>query len=610
MLGKRHGYRSGITSIVISALLASGLTASGQDLVAVNDITGGASVFVMRSSPRSSRKPVITKSTRTKSQRLESAKKIRKQYDAIAISNPRRVRAAVVDPYKLPPNVKTMAPEKASILFAGVAEYYVDRDDRENSINFFREATELDPRNIKAKEGLSDAIAAKGNDYLQKDQAASARAFFQEALKFDPNNAAAYFGLGDAFSALDKEIEAVANYENALKADGALTEIFVPLGILYFQRGEIAKADEMLTRALARSGGTAETQLFLGMIRMSQNRNAEALAAFEKAKILDPSVSEASYQLGEVLTRLGRNNEAVPEYQNAVALKPAYFEAWLGLGDAQILRKEYANAVTSYRQAARLKNDNIDAQIALGDANRMAGNFNDAAGSYNLATTFISRRPDYNKDEAAVIYSKIGYVIGQQCQINMQKAIACQWPAAITALEKAVAIGGGNTADFANLGWAYYNGARSDGYDKREADKQTKLQLARANLEKAVAGNPSYVEGPLLNLGMVRTDLGDFAGAVDALTKVVNKEPKWVFALNELGLAYRQQKNYKDAITWFKKATEKDDKFAAAYFNLAEAEYKNGNTDNAKKAYEKLKKLGRNDYALQLELITNGAIRK
>ena len=610
MFSKLSAFRNGIASVTILTILFSGVNSFGQDLVAVSDITGGSSVFVMRPNGRSSRKFSVAKTKRTTAQRQDSSRKIRKQYETIARATPRRVRADIVDPFKLPPNVKTMAPAKASILFAGVAEYYIDRDDRENSINFFREATELDPKNVKAKEGLSDALAAKGNDYLQKDQAASARAFFQESLQFNPKNAAAYFGLGDTFSALDKDIEAVANYENALKADSALTEIYVPLGILYFQKGDIAKADELLTKALAGSAGTAETQLFLGMIRLSQNRTSEALTAFEKAKALDPTMPEASFQLAETLVKLDRSKDAIPEYQKAVALRPAYFDALLGLADAQRATKDHASAITSYRQATKLKNDNIDAQIGLGDANRLAGNFNDAAGSYNLAATLISRKPDFSKDEAASVYSKIGYVIGQQCQINMKKAIACQWPAAIAALEKAVSFGGGNAADFANLGWAYYNGALTDGYDKRETDKKAKLQLARLNLEKAVSINPSYIEGPLLNLGMVRTDLGDYAGAVEVLTRVVNKEPKWVFALNELGIAYRQQNNFKDAITWFKKAIDRDDKFAAAYYNLGEAEFKNGNVGNAKKAYDKLKKLGRNDYALQLNAISNGAIRK
>jgi superkiller protein 3 len=107
---------------------------------------------------------------------------------------------------------------------------------------------------------------------------------------------------------------------------------------------------------------------------------------------------------------------------------------------------------------------------------------------------------------------------------------------------------------------------------------------------------------------MVLTDLGDYAGAAEALKKVTKVEPDWVFALNELGIAYRKQEKYGDAIEQFKLAIKRDDKYAIAYYNLAEAEFRNGNLGNAKKAYQSLLKLKRRDLAGQLELLTNGAI--
>lgn len=346
------------------------------------------------------------------------------------------------------------------------------------------------------------------------------------------------------------------------------------------------------------------------MIRMSQNRNQEALTAFEKARSLDPTNAEAPYNIAEVLVRLDRTKDSIAEYEKATALRPNYFEAHFGLGEAHLALKNYEQAVKSLREAKRLKNDNIDAVIALGDAQRLTGNYNDAIGSYNLATTFISRKPDFSKEATADVYSNLGLSIGQQCAINMKQAMVCQWPAAIKALEKAVELGGGKTADFSNLGWAYYNAARIDGYEKREADKRTKLELARVNLDKAVSMNPAFIAGPLLNLGMVLTDLGEYANAANTLEKAVAKEPKWVFAMNELGIAYRKQDKYKEAISWFKKAIDRDETFVAAHFNLAESEIKSGNMGNAKKSYEKLKKMGQNSYALQLELMTNGAINK
>jgi tetratricopeptide (TPR) repeat protein len=57
-------------------------------------------------------------------------------------------------------------------------------------------------------------------------------------------------------------------------------------------------------------------------------------------------------------------------------------------------------------------------------------------------------------------------------------------------------------------------------------------------LKKAIDSNPKILEGPLLNLGMVYTDLGDYKSAIETLKSAIQKEPKWVFALNELGIAY------------------------------------------------------------------------
>lgn len=611
MLSKFNVFRLTISLVLILSVCSTAFPVFGQDLVPVSDITGGSSVFVFRNSAKASKKYSSTSRTaRTKAQRLESAKRIKTQYETLAKVQPRRARSTVVDPDKLPPSVRTMPKDQASRLFAGVGEYYIDQNDLENSVSFFRESVTLDSKNKKAIDGLSDALAAKGNELLIRDQASTAKAFFLEALKNNPNNAAALFGLGEVYNELDQADLAIVNYEKALLNDKALSEIYLPLGVLYFQKGEIAKADELLTKALAAAPDMAETQLFLGMIRLSQNRNAEALTAFQRAKQLDPENADVYFNSGEAFTRIGRTNEAIADYQKAVSLRPKYFEAWRGLGGAFYDAEKYGDSVAAYKQAARLKNDSGDVFAALGDAHRMTGNFVEAQSNYDLATLFMSRSKDYGKDEIADIYSKIGYVIGRQCEINQKNFVPCQWPAAIKALEKAVELGGGNTADFANLGWAYYNAARIDQYEKRESDRLLKLQSAKINLQKAVAANPPYVEGPLLNLGMTLTDLGDYNGAVDALSKVVKKEPKWVFALNELGIAYRKLDNFKEAISNFKKAIDKDPNFASAVYNLGEAEFRSGNMGGAKQAYQKLVKMGQKNLAAQLELISMGAVKK
>ncbi|HEV8590582.1 MAG TPA: tetratricopeptide repeat protein [Pyrinomonadaceae bacterium] len=601
------------TAAAIAGILYGTMPVRAQDLVPVSDITGGSSVFVSRSAAKTKPRATVTRSrpTVSKAQRIETVKRVSKQYVALAKTAPRRTRTDSVAPETVTPSkIKTMPPDQASRLFAGVGEYYIDRDDLDNAIDSFRESVSLDKKNVRASAGLSEALALKGNDLLVKDAPQIARKFFEEALTYNPKNSPAYFGLAEVLSEDNKDDDAIKNYESALTNDKDLTEIYVPLGILYYQQGQIAKSEAMLTKALASAGSDSDASLqyFVGLIRYSQSRDQEALTAFQKAKKLDPTYYEAFYQSGMTLARLDRNNEAVADFKQAIVIKPNYFEAQFALGSAYYEMGNYPEAIKAYGQAVRLRNDSIEAYENLGDAYREAGDYNKAESNYNLATTFIARKPDYSRNEAADVYSKTAFVLAKQCEINTRKAVPCKWDAAIRVLEKSVELGATNV-DYANLGWAYYNASMVDKIDKREAESKVKLEKAKVNLQRAVASNPKFITGPQLNLGMVLTDLGEYPAAVEALTNVVKKEPKWVFALNELGIAYRLQNKYKDAADQFRKAIAKDDKYAIGYYNLGEAEFRAGNLGEAKKAYDKLKKLGAVNLANQLELISGGQIR-
>ncbi|MGD9589998.1 MAG: tetratricopeptide repeat protein [Pyrinomonadaceae bacterium] len=608
----RNGHLA-ITFWIITALVLTSMPASGQELVSVSDITGGSSVFVFRTSSKASPRRFVSRgrAERTKTQRTATAKKFNKQYTALAKKAPRRTRTESVNPDdpRLP-KVKTMPAAEASRLFAGVGEYYMDRDNFDQAIDFFREAVQLNSAYAVAKNGLSEALALKGNEELARDSRATARRFFEEALTYNANNAPAHFGLGEVFAADGKDPDARSSYERALANDKELTEIYVPLGILYFRNGEIAKADDLLTKAIAIAPEDPETQYFLGLIRFSQNRNQDALAAFKRATTDDPTYGEAYYQAGETYLRMKKPVEAAVDFNKAIELKPDYFEAWMGLGAANYESAKYTEAVTAYEQAVKLRNNNPEAYENLADSYRQVANFEKAESNYKLAALFIERSTDLNKEQAADIYSKSAFMVAKQCEVNMARGMRCRWGDAVTYLEKASQFSQAGV-DNANLGWAYFNAAREDLSFRDNAAAAPKLEKAKAALSKAVSGSGSFEAGPLVNLGRVLADMGDYPGAVDALTKAVAKEPNWGFALNELGAVYRKQNKFKEAAAQFRKAASKEDKNPVIQFNLGEAELQDGNLGEAKKAYDRLKKMGNsgNAFAARLAQLSGGRIK-
>ncbi len=615
-----------ITSALVGVMLASPLASMAQ-LIPISDVTGGSGIFVLRPSGPRTFVPKA-KARPTKSQRLEVAKRVSKQYVTLAKKDPRRVRTEVVNPND--PRLKQpnrMPKEEATKVFAGVGEYFLDRDDYNQAMEYFREALTLDAANTIAATGLSEALALKGNELLVQDLFPAAKNMFDEALKYNPKNAPAYFGLAEVLTemsqqsessadlenAKQQEADAAANYEKALSNDKELSEIYTPLGTLYYRAGEIAKADEYLTKAVAAGPNDAQANFYAGLVRYTQNNNEEALKYLRKASTLDATNAEVFYYLAATLARTGKHAEAVVEYDKAVKLRDNYFEAWLNLGSEQYQLGDYVKAAEAYEKAVRLKNDNYEAYNNLGDAYRQAGNFNKAESNYNLAALFIQRQPNFDKEDAADMYSKAAFSIAKQCEINIKQAKPCRWDDAVRALENAEKISDSGV-DAANLGWAYYNAARADIKAGREAAARPKLEKAKLSLQRAASANSNFVSGPMLNLGMALTDLGEYPAAIDVLKKVIDKEPKWVFAINELGMAYYKQGNYKDAIAQFKKATDKDAKFAQGYYNLAMANFKNGNIGEARKNWDTLKKLGQSDesarkLAAQLDVDTSGGLR-
>lgn len=608
MKTKINRLRATVCGLLICSFLTFGLPVEAQDLVPVSDITGGSSVFVFRASRKAAPKSIISnfKPNRTKSQRIETAKKISRQFTVIAKAAPRRARSKSVDPTNMTPSGASMPKEKAAVIFAGVGEYYTDKEDIERALEFFREAVALDAKNKSAQMGLSEILALKGNQLLVAEKAETARALFEESIKYNPKNAVAVYGLGEVLYDLGKEDEALASYEKALEFDKDLTEIYVPLGILQYRKGEIAKADQYLTKALAASQEDAEAQYYLGLVRYAQNRNDEALTAFLKASQISKDNAESHYYAGKALKRLNREKEAIAEFEEAVRLKPKYFEAHFDLGATNYEIENYPAAVNNFKEATRLKNDSIESFSNLGDAYRQVGNFNDAEASYNLALVFIARDKNYSREETAQIYSYAGYVIGRQCEINSRKLMACGWTRAIKNFEKAAELSP-NASDYTNIGWAHYNSARIALSRKAEAEAKAGLINAKTALQKAVAMNPTFIEAPLLNLGVAQIDLGEYAAAAEALKKVTEKRTDWNFAFYALGVAHRKNGDIKNAAAAFRKAVEKDPNYVAAWSGLGESEFRDGNKNETKKIVERLKKMNAVGEARKLEVLLLGA---
>jgi len=613
-----------LTVFLLWTLIFNSLPTGAQgDIVSSDDISGGSSVFVFRRSRAAAQSKFAGKTTakRNKAQKDQTRNSVQAKKGK---STTTRKRAPKVDPGAIAtlnkpagkpdpkkPDTAVASAEQASNVFAGAAETFLEQGNVDKALSFFIESTKLNPNNLAAKEGLSEAYTIKANSVYSTDGAFAAVPLYELAIKFNDRNDSAYAGIGTAYDELEQSDKAFENYEKALTINPDLNDLYSPVGIVYFQKGEIARADDFLSRAVAVNAEDDQAQYLLGLIRYKQNRTAEAQAAFEKSLRLKPT-AESHYYLGEVFDRLDRVDDSIREYNRAIALNPKYAEAWFDLGAAYYNRKRWDDAEKSYNRAIELKNDNYLAHEYLGDVYRQKATdtvdpalrlrlFRDAEASYQLAVVLATRPGVSGVDPAllAELHSKHGFVLGR----------ISKWDNAVVALNKAVG-NNSDAVDYTNIGWAYYNAAQANRINKSDAEAAANLAKAKENLEKAVALDPRAA-GAYMNLGVTLSDLGEFSAAAEALKRCIELRKDWFSALNELGLAYRGLNKLDDAAERFKEAVKLSEKnysdpgkalqrqlfksnLTSSLYNLSLTEKQRGKDKEAKKAQDRLRELDPN----------------
>ena len=566
-----HRFQIQLVQLLILSFLISPLIGvkpvQAQDLVATEDIAGGSSVFVFRESRK---KPQARSGGgsislgaggragggRSNAQIAAAAKKRR----AAAIAARKKAAAAARD--------RKIA---ASNALTGKAEGFLDANQTDLAITNYRAALVQYAKNVRAAEGLSNALTAKGIDVAGESNNIAAATYFEEAIKYDKQNDVAYAKLGAVYDKAGQNDKAVANYERAVALNPEYTALHGPLGLAYLEAGEIAKAEASLQKAEAGGTDSAESRYLKGLVLYKQNKNPEALAAFDNALQTDARYAPAQYHKGLVFDRMGKQDDAIAAYKKALEIDPNYGPAAFDLGVAYYNKGDYNNAIIAYQTAIKYDNSNAQAHANLASTYRQLERYPEANNEYKLATANGSKDPD--------VYSEYGYSLGK----------TNNWDESVAQLSKAKEISP-TAVDESNLGWAYYNGGNADKVAKNDAGANDKYGKAKVNLQDATRKDPK-LDAAYLNLGSTHNALGEHQDAVNVLNTAVKLRPNWVIAINQLGLGFRGLNDLVNAVNTFKQVVNLDGNNAYGLLNLGEAYNASGNKKEAKKINDRLKKI-------------------
>jgi tetratricopeptide (TPR) repeat protein len=193
--------------------------------------------------------------------------------------------------------------------------------------------------------------------------------------------------LGDAYRSQGEVVQAIAEYEKALKLGKGWPGLHVALGRSYQAAGLLDGAVEEYEKAIELRPEEAWYHTLLGEAYLGQGRAEEALATYMQALALGaerwPSLHQA---LGKVYEALGRPEEAVAEYKEAIRLEPGSAEHHKLLGDLYRSQGEMEKAAAEYETVIELDGQHWpDLHVALGQAYEALGRLDEAQTEYGRA---------------------------------------------------------------------------------------------------------------------------------------------------------------------------------------------------------------------------------
>ncbi|QUG73240.1 tetratricopeptide repeat protein [Borreliella afzelii] len=322
----------------------------------------------------------------------------------------------------------------------------------------------------------------------------------------------------------------------------------------YENDGDLLKAESVYDK-ITKLTNAKEDYYKLGIIRFKLKKYEHSIEAFDQTIRLDPKHKKAHNNKGIALILLNKNKQAIESFEKAIQIDKNYDTAYYQKGIAEEKIGDMQQAFASFKNAYDL-NKKLNYALKAGIVSNNLGNFKKSEeylGFFNDNVKKPNEIAIYNLSIAKFENNKLEEsleIINKAINLNPEKSEYLYLKASI------------------NL---------------KNGNYQNAIPLYNLVIEK----NPENISA-YINLAKAYEKSGNKTQAISTLEKIINKNNK--LALNNLGILYKNQKNYQKAIEIFEKAIINSD--IEAKYNLATTLIEINDNTRAKdllKEYTKLK---------------------
>jgi len=241
--------------------------------------------------------------------------------------------------------------------------------------------------------------------------------FYRQAIDIDPNYALAYAGLADSYNLLgsygvlplkESHPKARAAAEKALEIDGELAEAHTALAaVIADYYWDWAAAEKHFKQALALNPNYPVARYWHSQYLARMGRLDEAVEEAKRAQTLDPVSPNANAHVGLALYRARRYDEAIAQLQKALEIDADTFDAHIFLGFVYIQQERSEEAIAEFQTMVKLSERNPNLLALLGYAYATAGKPEEAREILKELNEQSKNQP-VSPFETAMIYIGLG----------------------------------------------------------------------------------------------------------------------------------------------------------------------------------------------------------
>lgn len=392
---------------------------------------------------------------------------------------------------------------------------------------------------------LYDA-AGKSTGDDKKRLESTALIYAENAVSKNPKDASSHYIIGMNALANKDYQKAHDELTKAAMYDGKNYLYYYNLGRVQYMMKKFTAAKSSFSTSAMLNTAFAPARYNLGLTNLRLNDQKSALSEFRKAHDVDPRHEKAYLEEARLLTKLGDFNGAISAYTNVVKINNTNRAALGELGNVYTQIKKYADAESSFRKSLAMLPAGTDDPLTY----------------YNLSTVLFEQ----GKSEEAIAYAKKAYESKDALRDANSKANV--------------------TYNYALL-----------------CERTSRVEEAIAKYAEVLQFNPNHLKTHI-NLGAMYINMTppDADMALSLFLKAYNIDRNNFEVNNNLGSAYLEKKEYKNAILYFQNALKLDSKNNEVRSNLAQAFASDSQFDNAKTTYLEVLKQDQSDWNAYVEL--------